>query len=693
MRKPLDAAAVAPPGVLRPVLSAADRMRTSARLAVLVLVLMIPGVVGTYGYVREARIKIAFSAAERDGLEVVRPALLALAATVGNQQPDLAAVRTAIEANPQLKLAAAGAALPPQAGATPAVRLEVATALAGIVTDAGNNSNLILDPDLDSFYVMDAQIVQLPKALLAAGKIAAAGSGGGNEAVAAQAVRAGELSAASDNLAYDVSTADANTAASGLAGRLADVSKASAAAATLAGQLTSSLATPGPADVAPLATALAAAVGPLADGLDDLLQTRIAGFTKERLIVLIITIGGFVLAVWFAAGVLWRTRHDVSLAVGGVTAIADGDLEARPLPSGRDELGDLGVALTTARTRMLGQEAELVAGQGIRDEQVRISFQHQRQAETRLRDRAQAIIDESTSVIAEELRLVTSQVGDVRTASDTIDGGISATATATSAVVDHARRAEEVISSLEQSLRRVATTAALVKGIAGQTRLLALNATIEAARAGELGRGFTVVADEVKELATSTSNSTEQIAATIGELERDTAAMAATIAAMVEGIGGVGDAATSLREVAADQSTVVGRLADQMSETIGRVEQMSGLSAKLERRETERVTATGTVQLRAAGGALEGALINVSSGGVRIQVDPAVRLRLGDLVEVENLGRPGETFRVRTRVVSIGADEEAGQIGLQFMISDVATDEHLNRYLAELSRLAAADLA
>ena len=392
------------------------------------------------------------------------------------------------------------------------------------MTDAGNNSNLILDPDLDSFYVMDAQIVQLPKALLAAGKIAAAGSGGGNEAVAAQAVRAGELAAASDNLAYDVSTADANTAASGLAGRLADVSKASTAAATLAGQLTSSLATPGPADVAPLATALAAAVGPLADGLDDLLETRIAGFTKERLIVLIITIGGFVLAVWFAAGVLWRTRHDVSLAVGGVTAIADGDLEARPLPAGRDELGDLGLALTTARTRMLGQEAELMAGQGVRDEQVRISFQHQRQAETRLRDRAQAIIDESTSVIAEELRLVTSQVGDVRTASDTIDGGISATATATSAVVDHARRAEEVIASLEQSLRRVATTAALVKGIAGQTRLLALNATIEAARAGELGLGFTVVADEVKELATSTSNSTEQIAETIGELERDTAA-------------------------------------------------------------------------------------------------------------------------------------------------------------------------
>jgi methyl-accepting chemotaxis protein len=211
-----------------------------------------------------------------------------------------------------------------------------------------------------------------------------------------------------------------------------------------------------------------------------------------------------------------------------------------------------------------------------------------------LRGRAESIIDESTSVIADELREVTAQVGQVRQAADTIDSEISATGAATSAVVEEAHRAEQVIASLEHSLRRVATTAQLVQGIAGQTRLLALNATIEAARAGELGLGFTVVADEVKELATTTSRSTEQIAETIQELERDTAAMAETIATMVVGIGSVGEAASALRATAADQGSVVSRLADRMAHTIEKVEEMSGLAAQLERRTSERIAASGT---------------------------------------------------------------------------------------------------
>jgi methyl-accepting chemotaxis protein len=572
--------------------------------------------------------------------------------------------------------------VPDQLGPSPVQRLALATALAGLITDAGNNSNLILDPDLDSFYIMDAQIVQLPRALLTAAKIAATGAASGNNAVAAQAVRAGELTTVAGNLAYDVATADASTAMAGLAARLTEVVAAADAATALADQLTGNLATLRVYDATPLATAFAAAVDPLGAVLDDLLESRVDGFARELQIVLAVTIGGFVLAVWFAMAVLWRTRHDVALAVRGVTAIADGDLEPRPLPAGRDELGDLGVALATTRALMLAQETELAGAEVIREEQLRISFQHQRQAELRLRDRAQQIIDGSTTVIAEELRRVTDQVGDVRQAAETIDSGISATDTATEAVVGHARRAEDVIRSLEQSLRRVAETATLVKGIAGQTRLLALNATIEAARAGELGRGFTVVADEVKELANSTSLSTEQIAGTISELERDTGQMAETIAAMVAGIASVGDAATSLRAVAADQGTVVGRLADQMGRTIGRVEEMSGLSAQLERRESDRVTMSGPVRLQRGTEQLDAGLINLSRGGIRVQIGSDIRLGIGDAVRIESLGPILEP--IEARVVSLGAGDEEGEAGLQFMIPDDVLAERIDRYVADL---------
>jgi methyl-accepting chemotaxis protein len=663
-----------PPALLRPALLAADRMRTSLRLGTLVLLLVVPGLLATYAYTSEATDKIAFSTLERQGTEVVRPTLLALADTVAGRQPDLAAVRAAIDAHPDLEL---GGDLPSGSdlGA-------LADALAALITEVGNTSNLILDPDLDSFYVMDVQIVQLPRALLAAAEAATAEAGDNRAAVAAQAVRAGTLSGAADSLRTDVRTAVDTTALPGLEADLAPVNRAADALAALATTLTGALDDPGPVDVVAAADAIKAAVPAAVDVLRRQLTVRVDGFTDERTAVLAVAIGGFLIAAWFAAAVLWRTRHDVALAVTGVTAIADGDFAPRPMPSGRDELGEIGHALDTARSRLIAQDGELRDGQAMREEQLRLSFLNQKQAEVRLKERAQAIIDESTSVIAGELRQVTAQVGDVRHASDTIDSQISETHAVTATVVDHARRAEEVIGSLEQSLRRVAATAALVKGIAGQTRLLALNATIEAARAGELGLGFTVVADEVKELATTTSKSTEQITETIETLERDTAEMSDTIAAMVSGIGSVGDAATSLRAVAADQGTVVGRLADLMGHTIERVEEMSGLAVQLERRQADRVAVTGTVELkpRGAGGPTAVTLLDVSAGGTRLQLDPGVALAIGDLVDV-TLVHGDDRIPVDARVVNRGTDGEADQIGLQFLVGDERLKQRIAEYV------------
>lgn len=99
--------------------------------------------------------------------------------------------------------------------------------------------------------------------------------------------------------------------------------------------------------------------------------------------------------------------------------------------------------------------------------------------------------------------------------------------------------AEDKVRSLLDEVQRIGEVAAIITSISKQTNLLALNATIEAARAGEAGKGFTVVASEVKNLATQTSTSTDEIYAqirTVQSITDDTVSLVQAIIAKVRAI-------------------------------------------------------------------------------------------------------------------------------------------------------------
>jgi methyl-accepting chemotaxis protein len=120
-----------------------------------------------------------------------------------------------------------------------------------------------------------------------------------------------------------------------------------------------------------------------------------------------------------------------------------------------------------------------------------------------------------------------------------------------------AQHANDQIAGLANAAQKIGDVVSLIGDIARQTNLLALNATIEAARAGEAGRGFTVVASEVKSLAAQTAKATDNVAAQIASVQQSTAGAVAAIGRIAE----------RMQEVNVDTSSVAGSMEQQATAT------------------------------------------------------------------------------------------------------------------------------
>ncbi len=208
--------------------------------------------------------------------------------------------------------------------------------------------------------------------------------------------------------------------------------------------------------------------------------------------------------------------------------------------------------------------------------------------------------NKSTSAMATTVEEMTASInhisGSAREALDisrqsgnfSAEGGeiIQQVAAGVSRIAETVRDTSRNIEEMGQRSNQVSSIVQVIKDIANQTNLLALNAAIEAARAGEQGRGFAVVADEVRKLAERTTNATEEISGMIGMMQSSTHNAVATMSASVDqvnsGVTLANQAGVSIDQIKSGAARVVDVVNDISSALVQQSSASSDLSTQVE---------------------------------------------------------------------------------------------------------------
>ncbi|MGF0239914.1 methyl-accepting chemotaxis protein [Gordonia sp. IEGM753] len=295
----------------------------------------------------------------------------------------------------------------------------------------------------------------------------------------------------------------------------------------------------------------------------------------------------FVLIFYLYGGFYASTRTTLKRLGEMMDKVAAGDMTVTFKAHSRDELGELGevfngtvkkihdlierVGLTVGEVErqatqvenVSAQSNQAVAGQRTQIEQVATAMNQMSATSLEVARSAAAAVSSAHSVNDETISgrgLVESQQGSIAALANEIDQSVL------------------VINQLATDSQAISRVLEVIKSIAEQTNLLALNAAIEAARAGEQGRGFAVVADEVRTLAKRTQQSTEEIEQMISKLHGGVGAAVKAMGTSHQMASGTVGQSEKVQQALENILGAVGMIVDQNQQIAAAVEQQTAVA-------------------------------------------------------------------------------------------------------------------
>ena len=312
--------------------------------------------------------------------------------------------------------------------------------------------------------------------------------------------------------------------------------------------------------------------------------------TTSLMIVIGLTIVQIILSLIIAVAIASFIQRSIKLQCEAAAALSDGDFTYQFHDSSKDEFGELNDSMRAMTKKLRNTIAHVIdLAEDINTSMKNVEKSSSDICDAMANTESQAITvaassDEMVSTTADIAKNCAVAAKSSQDSSELTHQGMESVNNSANSILEQYEKMQHnasTIQTLVDQAQKIGSIVGTIDEIAAQTNLLALNAAIEAARAGEAGRGFAVVADEVRALATRTTSSTQEIRGMVDRIQAETTRATEAMKANLDNMSDVASNTSHVQETLSNALNFVNEVNSQITQIATAAEQQTSTSTEI----------------------------------------------------------------------------------------------------------------